>query len=629
MATLTVTTAADVVNPSDGALSLREAVQETNLTAAADTIVFAPALEGRTLVLTQGELFLTPSVTVDGDRDDNGSRVTLDGNGDGRVLFIGSGYGAAVTLDDLAITGGRVLDQNGAGIYVARDGALRVTGCTLSGNFAANSDRFGPSQGGALFAAEGSRVTIEASTFGDNYARTGGAVSSRGDALIVRDSLVADNRAGYRGVGGAIAFVDGALTIERSTIAGSYAAYGGGLALSSCRATIATSTIAGNVAAGAEWESVGGGIRAYQSTLVLIASTITGNRVLSDRGALGAGVASIDGVLDIADSIVAGNFYLGQAQDIAGSLNRSNGHNIFGSDVAGSVDGDVEGVNPARLFAAIDPVTEGGFLALNGGPTPTVALRDALGNPALSGADPLDANATDQRGVPRPLPGRSNPDIGSLELNQGAISTRPSDNNDVLTGSVRGDTLVALAGNDLVRGLGGSDDVRGVSGSDTLLGGDGGDRLAGGSGQDLLIGEDGRDLLLGGSNADTLFGGAGDDVLRGQGGPDRLQGERGHDRFDIDSGDTGVGAGRRDLILDFAQDADRIDLASIDARSGVAGDQAFAFLGTRAFTGAGQLRYASVGLGTVIQGSTDADAAPELELQLAGQIALASGDFLL
>ena len=57
MATITVTTASDVV-ASDGLRSLREAVAQANATSAADTIVFAPALEGRTLTLTQAKLVL-------------------------------------------------------------------------------------------------------------------------------------------------------------------------------------------------------------------------------------------------------------------------------------------------------------------------------------------------------------------------------------------------------------------------------------------------------------------------------------------------------------------------------------------------------------------------------------------
>jgi Ca2+-binding RTX toxin-like protein len=340
------------------------------------------------------------------------------------------------------------------------------------------------------------------------------------------------------------------------------------------------------------------------------------------------------GRLAVANSIVAGNVSLSpdgerRASDITGTIAASNGHNLLGSAVTGAVAGDLEGVASSRLFTAIDPDTGGGLLALNGGPTPTVRLRDALDNPALSGADPLDAGAVDQRGVDRPLPPLSNPDIGSFELNQRSISTRPSDSNDVLTGTAGADILIALASNDLVRGLGGNDDLRGVGGGDTLQGGAGPDRLDGGSGSDLLLGEDGNDRLFGGFNADTLFGGAGGDVLRGQLGADLLRGDGGRDVFDLDPGDTSVGADRRDLILDFALDAGRIDLGSIDAKAGVAGDQAFAFVGTSALTGAGQLRYGFAGTSTVVQASIDADAAPELEVQLAGQIALRVGDFVL
>src|SRR3954449_8317363 len=83
MATLTVTTAQDVVNAGDGVLSLREAMAQANLTSTADLIQFAPSLEGETLTLTQGELQLTQDITVDGDADNNGSRVTLSGGWSG------------------------------------------------------------------------------------------------------------------------------------------------------------------------------------------------------------------------------------------------------------------------------------------------------------------------------------------------------------------------------------------------------------------------------------------------------------------------------------------------------------------------------------------------------------------
>ena len=59
MATFTVNTTADVVDGNFTQLSLREAVRQANATATADTIVFARALEGKTLVLAQGELDLS------------------------------------------------------------------------------------------------------------------------------------------------------------------------------------------------------------------------------------------------------------------------------------------------------------------------------------------------------------------------------------------------------------------------------------------------------------------------------------------------------------------------------------------------------------------------------------------
>ncbi len=74
MATFVVT----IINDeSDGNLtandlSLREAIEQANLTGAADQITFDPGLSGSTLRLTQGELEITRAVTIDGDIDNDG-----------------------------------------------------------------------------------------------------------------------------------------------------------------------------------------------------------------------------------------------------------------------------------------------------------------------------------------------------------------------------------------------------------------------------------------------------------------------------------------------------------------------------------------------------------------------------
>ena len=101
MAYLTVTTQADVVDAGDGKLSLREAVAQANASASADTIRFIAALEGKTLVLTGGELVVTQDLTIDGGDDP----VTIDGDCNGRILNI-VGAGTDVRLQHLTLAHG-------------------------------------------------------------------------------------------------------------------------------------------------------------------------------------------------------------------------------------------------------------------------------------------------------------------------------------------------------------------------------------------------------------------------------------------------------------------------------------------------------------------------------------------
>jgi Ca2+-binding RTX toxin-like protein len=174
-----------------------------------------------------------------------------------------------------------------------------------------------------------------------------------------------------------------------------------------------------------------------------------------------------------------------------------------------------------------------------------------------------------------------------------------------LTGSNFQDTLTGNGANNVLSGLAGNDRILGGNGNDTLNGDTGNDRLDGGTGNDQLNGGDGSDLLNGGSGADTLIGGFGADtfLLRGA----------------IESQPSSF---NRDVITDFAGAGaalgDQINLAEIDANVLVAGNQAFTYIDGKAFTAAGQVRYA----GGVLQGSTDADTAAEFEIQLVGAPAL-------
>jgi CSLREA domain-containing protein len=454
MTTFVVTTTADRVDADDGRLSLREAVQQANAGPGADTIRFAPAVAGGTLVLTGGQLVLTDDALIDGGR----RGVTLDGGGADRVLLIG-GTGTEVGLDRLVVTGGDPDHDSqggaaGGGLHVGAGNGVTLTRSTIAGNE-------GYAGGGGLFADTGSRVTIVDSTIADNrsgYCSGGGLATGGGVAVAILRSELSGNRA--HEAGGAVSLVRGSsLVLERSTIAGNASQYGGGVLASASRLRLDASTVAGNSAS--YGGGTGGGIELAGAELVLRDSTVTGNLVRQTIATAGgihaaAGPSGAASRLEIENSIVAGNFSEDDPAagrrpfDVSGTVTLSNGHNVFGSEVGGSVAGDREGVDPGLVFAALDPATGGGQLALGGGPTRTAALADRPDNPALGGAEPLTADATDQRGAPRPQPADSAPDIGAFELRQTVVPATPSHGNDVPDGDAGTGLELRLDGPHLV-----------------------------------------------------------------------------------------------------------------------------------------------------------------------------------
>ncbi len=209
-----------------------------------------------------------------------------------------------------------------------------------------------------------------------------------------------------------------------------------------------------------------------------------------------------------------------------------------------------------------------------------------------------------------------------------------NDGNDVLEGGNGNDGLAGDAGNDRLRGGLGNDSLFGGIGNDTLGGGEGSDTLIGGAGNDILWGglDNSADSLDGGSGNDSLFGDGGNDILIGGLGRDTMTAHAGADRFVFRNNETGVGALNRDIITDFTRShGDKIDLSGIDANVHVAGDQAFAFRGTGAFTGTGvaQVRYVISGGKTIIQGSIDNDTGVEFEIELSTAVSLIASDFIL
>jgi serralysin len=89
-------------------------------------------------------------------------------------------------------------------------------------------------------------------------------------------------------------------------------------------------------------------------------------------------------------------------------------------------------------------------------------------------------------------------------------------------------------------------------------------------------------------------------------------------------------SGAQDLITGFlSSSSDKIDLSAIDP-SVAAGDQAFAFIGSGAFGGAGtaQVRTYQTGGNTFIEADTG-DGVADMVIRVNGLITLAASDFLL
>lgn len=226
---------------------------------------------------------------------------------------------------------------------------------------------------------------------------------------------------------------------------------------------------------------------------------------------------------------------------------------------------------------------------------------------------------------------------------------RGSAENDVLVGTDAADGMIGFLGDDRIIGEGGDDFISAGGGNDEISGGAGNDRLEGGAGDDFifddgesadaLIGGAGNDFLNviggsgsiieggtgndeilvqdadlvrvfggsgddlitieglyvshveGGSGKDTIFGGVNDDVIVGGAGADLLGGDTGADTYVYQAiADSLAGRGA-DRIIGFEAGVDIIDLSAIDALGDTPEIDAFAFVGTAAFTGVGQLRF--------------------------------------
>jgi Ca2+-binding RTX toxin-like protein len=241
----------------------------------------------------------------------------------------------------------------------------------------------------------------------------------------------------------------------------------------------------------------------------------------------------------------------------------------------------------------------------------------------------------------------------------------------LLFGTPGNDRLSATDEGTLIFGMAGNDTLTGGRGVDVIFGGPGNDAVHGDGkrlvtdnpatrlgGNDVILGDVGADTLQGEGGDDVIYGDAGNDVIYGGFGRDVVAGGPGADRFVFGTVvlyapstpgtfasavvDTGLGEAGRDVILDFTQGEDKIDLSTINFfQRRPPTDIPFAFIGADKFHAIHdrpEVRYEIQGDRTIIQLDGTAlqypfnqqpDGKADAEIVLIGAIKLTATDFVL
>lgn len=589
MATITVNNTND-----SGAGSLREAIADAN---SGDTIQFNSSLANQKITLTSGQLEIDKNLTIDGG---NARGLTISGNNASRVINLEltpDFQPTSLTVKNLTVADGKTTapdkDGAGAGIRAGQDSTLvvqntnfinntagglgggaiysgyrsnaTITNSKFDGNDASRAlrDAFGQLSehaGGAILIWSESNLTVKGSDFTNNKGVNGGAINNLLSNLTIEKSTFKNNdstpgSSSNKGYGGAIytdgasnrdGFTSGTIKISKSTFEGNKGAgQGGGLFLFAYppdKIEIDKTKIIGNeVISNSSGDSLGGGLRAGNSSeLTITNTTFANNKAVSQGGGMWVGENT---PVNLTNSTFSGNRSEGGNVSLAGAMtlytpttivNSTFADNyagfqggVFWGDAGSTVTNSIFSNNDAgNTFNSKDQtgwqLNDGGgniqFPSKNPNDstdlniTANITIADpklgelqeingVLVRPLLTGSPAIDtgvgagAPTTDQRGQNRPVDGDEN---GSAIADSGAYEftvASPTTEEPKLTGTADSDRLKGSPSNDTMSGGGGSD---------TLIGGGGSDRLNGNRGNDLLNGGKGRDTMTGGPGNDTF-----------------------------------------------------------------------------------------------------------------------------
>ncbi|MBO0698391.1 MAG: hypothetical protein J2P46_08360 [Zavarzinella sp.] len=386
-ATFLVTTPLDVVNPTDGKLSLREAITRANQNPGADTVllpagVFKIALDGANENdNATGDFDVKDSLTI---RGAGPGRTIIDGQykdrlfdliGPIRVQFAGvtlrhgggdlnggavQALNANVALASCVVTDNRA--QAGGGIN-AEAGNVSVTGSTIQRNVAGTD-------GGGIRLGTGT-LTVTGSSVRRNLAVSGSGGGLSAPTAALTKCVVSGNSAGSNG-GGVFART---ATLTNCTASGNTAINGGGI-LAGVTAKLTNSALSDNSAL------VGGGL--FTDSVTMTGCTVSGNRA-DGGGGLFAGTSAT-----VTNSVVSHNSAQG-----GGGISTPN-LTLTGSTVSGNFASSNGGGVDADTAEVTNSTVSGNFASSNGGgvdaDTAEVTNSTVSGNSALEDGGGIHGN---------------------------------------------------------------------------------------------------------------------------------------------------------------------------------------------------------------------------------------------
>ena len=396
-ATIDVNTTTDVLSPSDGKCSLREATVAANTdTASGASIGECVAGSGLDTIrlpagrytlsiapvgpddATTGDLNLTSDGTM---RGASAGTTIIDADRIDRVITVGT-FNSDVTaaIERVTVTGGRTPDgspglDGGHGGGILNRGDLTVSESVIADNATGNGGDAVCTNCNAGSAGSGGGI--------QNIGRS--QQMQRHGSLTLRESTISANSTG-----------DGGDSEGPAGFAGA-GGEGGGLETLAPLAVV-NSTIVGNrtgssgTAANVIPNSDGGGVlTAGASTFTNV--TIAGNQ--TGRAGVAGGVSHVNGTLTLTNTLVASN----SAPNCSGTVGDGGGNLAYPPATSDCP----AGFNPGNPLL--------GALGDHGGATPTVV--PSAGSAAADAASGAGCPDTDQRGIARPI--GTGCDIGAVE----------------------------------------------------------------------------------------------------------------------------------------------------------------------------------------------------------------------